>query len=208
VKLALLEAASFAAVAGTWLAFRRLANRGVTGDLAAGAAFGAYIEFATAPLWDYHYRITVYKDTPLAVVLGWGVMFTVVVYLSEKMYCLVLRKESVPMFDKRILLFDVAGAVLIGLPIEWLGLRLGIWSYRHDLLGWDWGSIPLFGMPLEALFGYALLMFAAPTFVRCWEGPFAGRAPRLRPAREAPAASHSAQGRQGRQWKRTHSQVT
>jgi len=138
-----------------------------------GTLVGCFIEFSTEPLWDYHFAITVYKNnTPLAVVLGWGVMFTLVVNFSEKMYCWFLKKKSIIPNDIRILGFDVLGAVFIGLPLETLGVKAGVWDYRYDLLNWNWGTIPLFNMPREALVGYVLLMLIAPTYVRYWRGAF------------------------------------
>jgi len=157
-----------------WL-FKRYANRNVIGDIIAGSMIGCFIEFATEPLWDYHFMFTIYKDIPPSIIIGWGVMFMLVVFLSEKLYCWVLKKKKIIPYDKRIFIFDVVGAVLIGFPLETIGLKAGIWDYRYDLLQWDWGTVPYFNMPYEALVGYALLMLIAPTFVRYWQGAFEGR---------------------------------
>jgi hypothetical protein len=175
VRLLLIEIASFASIPTVWYLFRRFARREVLGDMAAGALIGCFIEFATEPLWTYHFRVTVYKDAPLAVVLGWGVMFTLVTFVSEKLYRLVLRKAAVAAYDKRIFLFDLAGAVLVGLPLEALGVKSGIWDYNHGVLQWNWGTLPVIDMPVEALVGYALLMLVGPTFIRYWSGAFEGR---------------------------------
>lgn len=155
--------------------FRRFAHRNVIGDMIAGSIIGVYIEFATEPLWDYHFRLTVYKDVPLSIILGWGVMFTIVVWVSEKLYCWILKKPAIEPYDKRIFIFDVIGSMLVGFPLETIGLKSGIWDYRYDLLNWGWGTIPFFEMPYEALVGYGLLMLMAPTFVRYWQGAFEGR---------------------------------
>jgi hypothetical protein len=154
--------------------FKRFANRNVVGDIIAGTMIGCFIEFATEPLWDYHFKITIYKDIPPCIILGWGVMFTLVVFLSEKLYMKLLKKPAIEPYDKRIFLFDVFGAAAIGLPLETLGLKSGVWDYRTDLLNWNWGLVPFFKMPYEALFGYCLLMLIAPTFVRYWQGSFEG----------------------------------
>ncbi|MDE2290725.1 MAG: hypothetical protein KGL53_01475 [Elusimicrobia bacterium] len=180
MRLELLEAASYLTVFLAWWGFRRFARRNVAGDMIAGTMVGAFLEFATEPLWDYHFKLTIYKDTPLVVVLGWGVMFTLVVYLSERLYKAILRKDHVVITDKRIFLFDLVGAVVIAMPIEWFGLHEGVWTYRYDRLGWTWGKIPLVGMPYEALVGYCLLMLIAPSFVRLWQGSFEGRGLRLK----------------------------
>lgn len=155
-----------------WWLFRRFAKRNVLGQMIAGVIVGCFNEFATAPLWDYHLRITIYKDTPLAVVLGWGVMFSLAVFISEKIY-LRLFKRPVDIRDPRVFMCDTATALLIALPMETLAMKSGIWDYRYDLLQWDWGTIPLINMPVEALFGYCLLMLVGPSFVRLW-GPILG----------------------------------
>ena len=91
MDLILLEIFAYVQIPLYWYLFKRFANRNVAGDMLAGTIIGAFNEFVTEPLWDYHFRITIYKDTPLAVVLGWGVMFTLVVFVSEKLYCWILR---------------------------------------------------------------------------------------------------------------------
>lgn len=152
-----------------WYLFRRFAGRDVTGHMIAGIIMGINIEFLTEPLWDYHFALTVYQDTPPAIVLGWGVMFTLVTCASERLYCLALGRRRIMERDPRLLLFDAAAAILIAFPLETLGLKSGIYTYRLDLLQWDWGAVPLFHMPYEALMGYVLLMLLAPTCARFWE---------------------------------------
>ncbi len=177
MKLLLLEIWFFVQIPLVWWAFRRFARRNVTGEMIAGTIIGVFNEFATQPLWNYHFRLNIYKDTPLAVVLGWGVLFTLVVHFSGALYRFFLKKERVDIRDKRVFLFDVIAAALIAFPVETLSLKLGVWDYRYDLLAWDWGSVPFFHMPWEALFGYCLLMLVGPSFVRLWEGVFEGERP-------------------------------
>jgi len=172
VKLALLEAWGFLQVPVVWWLFRRYARRDVTGELTAAAIVGVMWEMATEPLWDYNFRVTFYKDAPVAVVTGWMVMLTLIVFLAEKGYTRLLKKDRIARGDKRIFLFDVAAAALVALPMETAGAKLGVWSYRQDLLQWDWGLIPFFGMPWEIMAGYSLLMLIVPTFIRTWEGEF------------------------------------
>lgn len=177
MKLGLLfwETWSYVQIPLVWWLFRRLARRNVAGDMLAGSLLGLFMEFATEPLWDYHFRITVYRDVPLSVLPAWGVMYAITVFVSEKLYCRTLGRPAVAPGDKRIFLFDLVSGLLVGVPMEWIGLRAGVWTYNYGLLGWDWGFAPLLGMPYESLFGYALMMLTAPTFVRHWEGPFEGR---------------------------------
>lgn len=170
----LLEIWSYLQIPVVWYLFKRLAKRNVRGDILAGIIIGIFIEFATEPLWNYHFNFTIYKDVPLGVILGWGVMFTLVTFVSEKLYLGILKRDSIKPYDKRIFLFDLLSAILIALPIETLGVKSGVWDYNYSILNWNWGNIPILNMPYEALVGYCLLMLIAPTFVRYWEGSFEG----------------------------------
>lgn len=165
----IMEIWSFLQLPVAWLVFRKFAKRNVLGELIAGAIIGVFIEFSTEALWDYHFRITVYKDIPLCVILGWGLMFTLATYFSERLYRWVFRKDSVDDTDKRIFLTDAFSALAIALPLEKLGLVLGLWEYNPEIGQWEWGQIPFFDMPWEVLFGYTVLMLVGPTFVRHWE---------------------------------------
>ncbi|MFA6434772.1 MAG: hypothetical protein WCW52_08750 [Elusimicrobiales bacterium] len=169
MKLVIIEALLYLQIPAVWYLFRRFAGRNVTGEMTAGVMIGVFNEFATAPLWDYHLRLNIYKHTPLAVVLGWGVMFTLVTFISEKLYCFFLGKAVIEAKDKRIFIFDVISGALVAFPLETLGVKLGVWSYRYEILQWDWGMVPFFKMPYEALVGYSLFMLIGPTFVRYWE---------------------------------------
>lgn len=155
--------------------FWKIAKRNVVGDMIAGTLIGMYIEFATEPLWDYHFVVTIYKDIPPGIVLGWGVMFTFAVFISEKLYKFFFKQNKIIQYDKRIFITDIIAAPLVGLPLEKIGLLTNVWDYHYELLNWSGITIPVFGMPLEALIGYALLMMIAPTFVRYWQGSFEGR---------------------------------
>lgn len=174
MTLIIVEVWSYIQLPIIWWLFKRFAKRNVLGEMIAGTMIGAFNEFATEPLWDYHLRLNIYKDTPLILVLGWGVMFTLVTFVSEKLYCRLLKKDRIEPYDKRIFLFDVLAGALVCFPIETACAKLGLWTYRWDRLAWDWGNIPVINMPLEALFGYSLLMLVGPTFVRYWERPLEG----------------------------------
>ncbi|MCM2268150.1 MAG: hypothetical protein NDI60_10310 [Elusimicrobiales bacterium] len=170
--LIVLEILMYLQVPLVWYLFRRYGGRDVSGSMLAGLLIGVFNEFATEPLWDYHLRLTFYKDAPVAILLCWAVMFTAVVNISSWLYRRTLKLPAVDPGDKRILLFDVAAAVIIAFPMETFCLKLGIWTYRLDKLNWDWGTIPLLGMPWEALAGYCLFMLIGPSFVRAWQEQF------------------------------------
>jgi hypothetical protein len=167
MSLALWEAWSYAQAPLVWWLFRRFARREVAGQILAGTLMGLYIEFATEPLWDYHFQLAYYKDIPPSVPLGWGVMFALVAFLAERLYVGWTGRPADPE-DKRLLILDALAGVVVGVPLEKMGLAAGVWDYRYDLLGWDWGHLPFFGMPYEAVVGYALLMLVGPTYVRRW----------------------------------------
>lgn len=171
-KLVILETWMYLQIPVIWWLFKRYAKKDVSGTMIAGIMIGMFNEFATEPLWDYHLGINIYKDTPLCVVLGWGVMFTLVVFISGWLYRAALKKDKVDPQDKKVFLFDVLAGAAIAFPTETLCLKLGMWDYRFDKLNWNWGTIPFVEMPWEALVGYCLLMLIGPSFVRAWEKPF------------------------------------
>lgn len=172
MTLKLLEVWGFLQVPAVWWLFKRFARRNVAGEMIGAAIVGIMWEMVTEPLWDYHFRITFYKDTPVAVITGWMVMLTLIVFVAEKLYCYFLRKERIAGRDKRVFVFDVIGASLVALPMETVGAKLGVWTYRQDILKWDWGTIPFFNMPWEIMMGYSLLMLIVPTYIRYWEHSF------------------------------------
>jgi hypothetical protein len=175
--LIMLEIWGFLQVPIMWYIFKRYAKRNVIGEIVASGIVGVFWEVSTEPLWDYHFLINFHKDIPITAITGWMVMLTLVIFLSEKIYCFLFKKTSIEPRDKRIFMIDIFSAFIICLPFETVGYKLGVWTYRQDLLHWDWGHlIPFFNMPYEILSGYALVMLVAPTFVRYWEKSFEGNA--------------------------------
>lgn len=170
--LYILEIWSYLQLPVVWYLFKRFAKRNVAGDMLAGVIIGIFLEFATEPLWIYHFKFTIYRDIPPGILFGWCVMFTMVVFISEKLYCAVFKTSAIAEHDKRIFLFDLIGGILGGMPFEIIGAKLGVWDYNWDVLNWNWGNVPLLNMPAEVLASYALLMLIAPTFVRYWQGSF------------------------------------
>lgn len=170
--LIILEIIGFVQVPLMWWIFRRYFKRNVLGEIIASGIIGVFWEIATEPLWDYNFKITFYHDTPAAVITGWMVMLTLIPIVSEKLYCLILKKQALAGKDKRIFLFDIFTAMFIALPMEAIGAHFGVWKYNTDILGWNWGVIPFFNLPVELIMGYSLLMLIAPTFVRCWQEEF------------------------------------
>lgn len=170
--LAIMEIWSYAQPLLCWYLFRKYAKRNVLGDIIAGTIIGCFWEYSTEALWTYNFKINIYKDIPIGVPLGWGVLLTCAVFVSEKLYHLFFKLDRIKSNDKRIFITDLIAAVVIGLPFEKLGLATGVWQYNYDVLGWGPARIPIFDMPYEVLVGYALLMLIAPTFVRYWQGSF------------------------------------
>ena len=172
MKLIVWEIIFYLTVLAAWFLFRKLAKRNITGDILAGSMLGMFYECATEPLCNYHFKITIYRDIPLAVIFAWGAMFAMVVFFSEKLYCSFLGKKKIVPYDKHIFIFDVLAGAIIGFPLGSMGSRLGLWEYRCDLFQWNWSEIPFFRMPPEILVAYMLIMLTGPTFVRYWQGAF------------------------------------
>ena len=172
MSLVFWEIWSYAHIPLVWYLFKRYAHKDVSGSLIAGTLIGVFLEFSTEPLWTYHFRFTIYKDIAPSIFLGWGVLFTLVIFVSEKLYRAVLHVRRIRADDKRLFRFDVAAACVIAFPMETVGLKSGVWNYNQSILNWSWGTVPFFQMPYEALAAYALLMLIAPTFVRRWRGSF------------------------------------
>jgi len=169
MTLFFLELWSYLQIVVVWVAFKRFAKRDVSGGLLAGSLIGLMNEFITEPFWLYHFKINIYKDIPLSVIPAWGVLLVMVTFLSEKAYKAVFKINRINPKNYRILLFDIIIGVLVGFPVETIGIKFGAWEYNYDLLQWNWGNIPVLGMPTEALIGYALFMLVFPSFVRHWQ---------------------------------------
>jgi hypothetical protein len=155
-----------------WFLFWKFGRQDVSGSFIAGSLVGLFVEFSTEPLWTYHFRYTFYKDVTPSIILGWGVLLTLTVFFSEKLYRWLLNRNTVDPNDRRLFLFDALAAGLIAFPMETMGLKAGVWTYNLHILDWTWGTVPVFEMPFEALFGYMLLMTIAPTFIRRWRQDF------------------------------------
>lgn len=168
MSLAIWEILSYAVIPLSWYLFRRLARRDIAGEILAGSLLGLYIEFACEPLWNYHFAVTFYKDIPPSIPLAYGFMLSLVAFLSEKLCAWVFPKAGPALSGRRLVLFDVAVGILVGLPLETLGNRMGVWDYNYQVLHWTWGRIPVFQMPYEVLAGYAMLMAFGPSLVRHW----------------------------------------
>jgi hypothetical protein len=179
MTMAFWEIWSYVHVPLVWYLFKRYAHKDVSGSIIAGAIIGCFLEFSTEPLWTYHFRFTIYKDIAPSIFLGWGVLFTLTMYVSERLYQAVLHRRRVDAGDKRLFAFDVLAACLIAFPMETLGMKSGVWNYNQSVLHWSWGTVPLLHMPYEALLAYVLLMLIAPTFIRRWRGAFSMRHWRL-----------------------------
>ncbi|HLD44803.1 MAG TPA: hypothetical protein VJC18_05155 [bacterium] len=152
--------------------FWRLARRNVVGDLIAGSIVGMFVEFASEPLWNYHFKLTIWKDVSPGIIMGYGVLFALAVFFSEKLYKWWFKESTIKDYDKRIFITDVLAAAWIALPLEKIGLITKVWDYNQDVLKWSTIYIPIVDLQLEVFVGYALLMLIAPTFVRYWQKGF------------------------------------
>jgi hypothetical protein len=170
--LTFMEVLSYVQAPLTALLFWKLAKRNVVGDLIAGSIVGMFVEFASEPLWNYHFKLTIWKDVSPGIIMGYGVLLTLAVFFSEKLYKWWFKQPKVQPYDKRIFITDILAAAWIALPLEKIGMITGVWDYNQDILQWSSIYIPIVNLQIEVLVGYALLMLIAPSFVRYWQKGF------------------------------------
>ncbi|NTV52965.1 MAG: hypothetical protein HGA76_08150 [Candidatus Firestonebacteria bacterium] len=154
----------------SWLAFRKLFNRPFWRFWTPGALLGLTIEVITEPEWTYHLQAYLYRDVSLAVIAGWGIMFSWLVFLSDLCYDRWFNSAapgSRP--GVRVMLTDTLVGVPLLLSNELFGLHvLKIWQY-NDILHWD-TMIPVIQYPAEGLGALVLYVVTVPAIIRWWKG--------------------------------------
>jgi hypothetical protein len=170
-----LELVSFVVPVAVWLGFHLVLKRNVLGDMIAGFVVGCFVELFTASYWNYHFAITVYKDLPLCVLLGWGMMFALGAYVSELLYRWWTKRSQIAPDDPRVLVTDILGGLVIVVPAEVVSLRSGIYEYNYSVLEWTPHQVPVLDLPYMAFVCYAFLLVIGLTFVRTWRNRFGGR---------------------------------
>lgn len=136
-----------------------------------GAILGLAVEVMTEPEWTYSLQVYIWRDVSPFVIAGWGIMFTWLIYFSDKLYYKIYGKPVDPKETKSnmIILFDLLLGVPLFLSNELVGLYgLKIWKY-NDILQWH-VMIPIINYPLEGLISLILFVAGVSSVVRYWKG--------------------------------------
>ena len=117
---------------------RIIGGRWFWGYFAGGLAFGLYNEICFEFCWDYStiLRPMIWRDVPLLVVLGWGLITTLGLSLSDRTAGWLRLKT--PWTRKAL---DVAFFFCVGYPNEQLMWRLGYLKYNFPLLAIPWAQV-------------------------------------------------------------------
>ncbi|MBD3343615.1 MAG: hypothetical protein GF401_00980 [Chitinivibrionales bacterium] len=155
----------------TWLLFKFVIHKDITGDLITGMIVGATVEYLTEAYWDYSMKVYIYKDISVFVIMGWGYSFTYFLYFSRILYKKLFNKNMVKLFDKRIILCDALVGPLWFIANEYVGMNIfHLWTYS-SIAGWT-HIIPVIHYPLEGVIGSIFFSITFPTFVRYWQKEF------------------------------------
>jgi uncharacterized membrane protein len=128
----------FSCAAAAALLSRIIGKRWYAGYFLGGLAFGIYNEFCFEFCWTYSPALApmIWRDVPLIVVLGWGLVALVSLTLSNAIIvkCRVLN----PWMDK---LLDVLFFFCLGYSIELIMSKLGYWKYNFDMMEIPWSQV-------------------------------------------------------------------
>ncbi len=121
------------------LAARWIGGEWKWGYLAGGLCFGLYNEFLFEFCWDYSPALApfVWRDVPLVVVLGWGVIGILALSISDRLRSWIGRRF--PRLDIHpivlLLLLDVLLYLSIGVSQEIVLSEKGYWKYNFPIQG-------------------------------------------------------------------------
>jgi hypothetical protein len=119
----------------SFAASRLIAGRWLLGCLLGGTVFGFYNEMCFEFCWTYSEKLApmIWKDVPLVVVLGWGMLSVMSIALSNKI------AESMKITNGWMLrVFDVAVFLILGVFNELMMSKLGYWKYNFAIQGVLW----------------------------------------------------------------------
>jgi hypothetical protein len=120
---------------------RLIGKRWYPGYFFGGLIFGLYNEICFEMCWTYSpaFGVTIWRDVPLIVVIGWGVLTMLALVLSDRLRT---HFNITGFWLQRGL--DVVMFCLVGIPNELIVSGLGYWSYNFPIMG----SLPM------VVFGY------------------------------------------------------
>jgi len=111
---------------------RMVGGKWFIGYFLGGLIFGLYNEICFEMCWTYspEFGVTIWRDVPLIVVVGWGVLTMLALVLSDKACS---HFNITNFWPKRAV--DVLMFCLVGIPNELIVSGLGYWSYNFPILG-------------------------------------------------------------------------
>jgi hypothetical protein len=136
-----------------------------------GTVMGAAIEFMTEPEWNYNFQLYIWRDISPFVILGWGIVFSWVIPISDYFYQKIFKvpASTYGPRDPRLLMTDLLVGAPIFLTNELIGLHfLKLWTY-NPILQWN-NMIPVIQYPVEGLVSMFFFTLAIPASVRYWKG--------------------------------------
>jgi hypothetical protein len=129
----------FFGIAGfLWVLSRIIDKTWHWGYLIGGLVFGLYNEICFEFCWDYSpvLRPMIWRDVPLLIVVGWGLITAVGLSISDRVIARLAIRN--PWSRK---LMDVVFFFCVGYPNELLMSKLGYWKYNSPLLSAPWAQI-------------------------------------------------------------------
>ncbi len=120
---------------------RLIGKRWYTGYFFGGFVFGLYNEICFEMCWTYSpaFGPTIWRDVPLIVVIGWGVLTMLALVISDRIS---MRFGFANFWLKRVV--DILSFCFVAIPNELIVSGLGYWSYNFPIQG----TLPM------VLFGY------------------------------------------------------
>ena len=120
---------------------RVIGKRWYPGYFFGGLIFGLYNEICFEMCWTYSpaFGVTIWRDVPLIVVIGWGVLTMLALVIADRV-CTHFHLSN--FWLKRLV--DVLAFCLVGIPNELIVSGLGYWSYNFPTMG----ALPM------VIFGY------------------------------------------------------
>lgn len=125
-----------------------------------GIILGLIWEMSTEPLFNYssqNFGIFIWKDIPLAIIMGWGVTIAGFQIISDKIH----KNYKIKANSWKSLFSDMAVAGALGFMLEYLGSHnFALWTYPPT-------DLPLIaGIPIVWLIGWFYLGTLYLTFIR------------------------------------------
>ncbi len=148
------------------LARRRVAYLGSEATLALG--FGVLWERLFSDFWTYSpygFGFFVTRNLPVAMLGYWMAFLLGGLALSERLTAAFGPRLPAGDGPWRHVPWDVCALMLLGVAMETLGLRLGLWRYDAGL---SLGVVPGLGISVFAALGYLSIASLVPTSIRFW----------------------------------------